>query len=208
VNIHEVYRPMIQYFREGRIAAFYRLMRITGQTRVLDVGGDSIWWDFARQAGFPFPQVMVANVRPPSGNGMPWVVADGQRLPFPEKSWDVVLSNSVIEHVPSPELLASEIRRVGRAYFVQTPALECPMEPHYLTPFLHWLPAAARQRLLRNFSVWGWITRPGKDECRQSVQEIHLLGRKRVAALFPDADILAERFLGLPKSWIAYRRST
>ncbi len=53
----------------------------------------------------------------------------------------VVFSNSVIEHVGTWEdqqAFAAEVRRVGRRLWV--PAYECPIEPHYLAPLVHYLP--------------------------------------------------------------------
>lgn len=45
---------------------------------------------------------------------MAGLVADGQRLPFRELSFDVVTCFEVIEHVPHPEQLLGEIERVLR----------------------------------------------------------------------------------------------
>ena len=67
------------------------------------------------------------------------MVGDGCALKFPDKSYDIAFSNSVIEHVGSWErqqAFAKDIRRVGKAIWVQTPARECLIEPHYLAPFL------------------------------------------------------------------------
>jgi 2-polyprenyl-3-methyl-5-hydroxy-6-metoxy-1,4-benzoquinol methylase len=65
------------------------------------------------------------------------------RSPSAARSFDIVFSNSVIEHVgdaESQQQFAHEIARVGRAYWVQTPNRRFPVEPHLLTPFLHFLP--------------------------------------------------------------------
>ena len=52
------------------------------------------------------------------------VVADGQRLPFPDASFDLVLSNQVLEHVADPRKVADELKRLVsvRGYLL----LSCP----------------------------------------------------------------------------------
>ena len=66
-------------------------------------------------------------------------------LPFTDGEFDLVYCSSVIEHVPPArrETFARELRRVGRGWFVQTPAFSFPIEPHALLPFAHWLPVGA-----------------------------------------------------------------
>ena len=71
----------------------------------------------------------------------------------------------MIEHLGTRDnqlKAAAEAMRVGRSLWIQTPNRWFPIEPHYLTPFVHWLPAPVRRRILRNFSVWGWVTRPSR----------------------------------------------
>jgi SAM-dependent methyltransferase len=64
-------------------------------------------------------------------------------LPFPDASFDVVLSNHVIEHTPDPASHLYEIRRIlkpeGVAYLA-TPNRLWPWEVHARLPFLHYLP--------------------------------------------------------------------
>lgn len=52
------------------------------------------------------------------------VVGDGTRLAFEDQSFDLVYSNSVIEHLGTWEkqqAFAAEARRVGRGYWIPTP---------------------------------------------------------------------------------------
>jgi 2-polyprenyl-3-methyl-5-hydroxy-6-metoxy-1,4-benzoquinol methylase len=70
---------------------------------------------------------------------------------FQNDEFDIVFSNSVIEHVGSYEeqnLMASEVRRVGKRYFIQTPNLFFPIEPHFLFPFFQFLPLDYRVTLI------------------------------------------------------------
>jgi hypothetical protein len=65
----------------------------------------------------------------------------------------------MIEHLYTSEnqaQAAREAMRVGKKLWIQTPNRWFPIEPHFLTPFVHWLPEEARKRLVRNFTVWGW----------------------------------------------------
>jgi SAM-dependent methyltransferase len=80
---------------------------------------------------------------------------DGTALPFPDASFDVVVSNHVIEHVgvPTDQLLhLREIRRVlrpgGRCYLA-APSRWTLVEPHVRLPLVSWLPAPLRSPYVR-----------------------------------------------------------
>jgi hypothetical protein len=148
-----------------------------------------------------------------AGSDVPVVFADGCALPFRDSSFDVVFSNSVIEHVGDAESqarFAAEVRRVGRRCWVQTPNRRFFLETHLLTPFVHWLPRAWQTSLVRRGTVWEWIARPPADRREYYVNHyltrVRLLTASDLARLFPGARILRERFLGWTKSLVAFSR--
>jgi hypothetical protein len=137
-----------------------------------------------------------------------WVVGDGRYLPFKNGIFDIVYSNSVIEHLGSLEsqyLFSTECRRVGNSYYIQTPDKIFPIEPHFITPFIHWLPSNIQKVLLRNFTVWGLLTRPTESYCNMILKEIKLLKKSEMKMLFPDAEIINERLFLFSKSLIAIK---
>lgn len=179
--------------------------------RILDVGGDvSVWRDLGL-AGDPTVQITILNLtRLPSGfDNVVTTAGDARDMSrYADGSFDVVYSNSVIEHVGGPDdirRMAGEIRRIGRRYFVQTPNRRFPVEPHFVFPGFQFLPRPVQVALVRRFDL-GWMRRhPDPGEARAAVESIHLLTRRQLAACFPDASIRDERILGLSKSLIASR---
>ena len=91
------------------------------------------------------------------------------------------------------------------ALWIQTPAREFFIEPHLLTPFIHYLPRSVQARLLRYFTVWGLMTRPSPKEVAGFLDEVRLLTYREMQELFPDCQILRERFMGFTKSYVAVR---
>jgi len=130
-------------------------------------------------------------------------------LDFPNHSYDILFSNSVIEHVGSHEnqkAFACEARRVGKKLWIQTPAYECPIEPHYLAPFIHWLPKKWQKKLIRKFTIRGILDRPTNLEIDIMVESTRLLSYKEFKCLFPDCEILIEKiFFIVPKSYVAIK---
>jgi hypothetical protein len=184
---------------------------LTCDSTVLDIGGTPhLWHEMERMTGVR-PHVTLANIWPEP----PWTVppsmryttADGTRLPFADRSFDVAFSNSVIEHVGSDEAqrcFALEVRRVARAYWVQTPNFFFPIEPHWMAPFFHWLPRWV-QRRVAGVTPFAILSKAPQSLIDEQLATIRLLRRKEMARLFPDATILTERVLGLPKSFYAVR---
>lgn len=196
-------------FRRRRMRLLLSLFDIAPDWRVLDVGGTMALWQFCPVR----PRLVLVNLPrawEPAPPEVEFVQGDGVRLPFADRSFDLVFSNSVIEHLgprPAMESFAKEIRRTGRRYFVQTPDAAFPIEPHLYTPFLHYLPAAWQQRIAPRFSVWSLLSRAsaGRREfyLRHYFDDIRLLGAADMRRLFPEARLLRERCAGLSKSLIA-----
>lgn len=205
---HRIYDVIFRFTRGRRMAKFERRMALTGQEVILDVGGDRTNWGLTKTA----PKVVLFNLHIPrdayDDDRFTWQKGDATGLPYRDGEYRLVFSNSVIEHVgdlAAQKRFADECRRVGGRLWVQTPALGFPIEPHYLTPFVHWLPKPMRRRMLRWCSVWGLLTRPTQEKVDEQVNEIRLLSKREMRQLFPDCRILVERFCLWPKAYIAVR---
>lgn len=208
--------PTVNRFRTRRgrlLAAQIATLaeRLGRPVRVLDVGGRAEYWGNVGLAGIA--RIDVLNIEeselgtPPPGTPagvFRALVGDARRLDgWADGSVDLVHSNSVIEHVgPWPDMaaMAAELRRVGRAGWMQTPAWEFPVEPHFRAPFLHWFGQPLRRRMLALSPPY---RRAGLAERRQHVDRINLLSRAEVAELFPGCEIWVERLALLPKSYVA-----
>lgn len=208
MNVHRVYDLLIRRFRRRRMNRFADTFRPAADTTVLDVGGTPYNWE---QIGARFP-ITLLNTEPLEVDGLgahyTLVQGSGTRLDFGDRSFDIAFSNSVIEHVGSLEAqrsFAEELRRVGRQVWVQTPARSFFFEPHLLAPFIHFLPLSWQRRLVRNFTLWGWVTRPSQALVDRMLGELRLLDYATFRALFPDCEIRRERFLGFTKAFVAVR---
>ena len=81
----------------------------------------------------------------------PFVVADGCRMPFPDRFVDVSLSSAIIEHVgdeAAQRAFVAEQTRVARCWVITTPNRWFPVESHTWAVFLHWS-AAYRARQVK-----------------------------------------------------------
>ena len=201
-------------FRAQRMRLFCGEFALTPETRVLDVGGNPrIWATVPRQVRPQITYLNLPRAAEADDDRGRLVFGDGCRLPFADQSFDIAFSNSVIEHVGSVEAqhtFASEIRRVGRAYWVQTPNRRFPVEQHLLTPFVHWLPRAWQRTLVPHVTVWGLLSECGPKERHfyfdHYLNDIRLLTAGELAELFPRSRLVRERFWGMTKSLIATGR--
>jgi ubiquinone/menaquinone biosynthesis C-methylase UbiE len=185
---------------------------------ILDIGGLPAVWETINFVNRPDIQITLLNV--------PEVVASIEHLVSPfsnmtsvggdardmrqfrDQQFDVVYSNSVIEHVGNMDdmrRMASEMRRVGKRYFLQTPNRYFPIEPHFVFPMFQFLPFALQVYLVQHFDL-GWMLKSvERTEAEEKVRSIQLLSRKEVRMLFPDAELGEEKFAGLVKSLLAYK---
>jgi SAM-dependent methyltransferase len=51
----------------------------------------------------------------------PTVLADAARMPFRDKTFDYVIAFHVLEHVKDPATFLSELQRIGKAGYIETP---------------------------------------------------------------------------------------
>jgi cyclopropane fatty-acyl-phospholipid synthase-like methyltransferase len=207
--------------RRGRM--FLDRLRPTASDEILDLGGGRGGY----MAGLlPFrANVTIADVdaemlrTAAESHGFGTVQLDGsERFPITDQRFDVVFCSSVIEHVTGPKEVvfgltdgatfeasaraaqanfAAELRRVAKRYFVQTPYKYFPVESHSFLPFFIVLLPRRWQVKLLSFFGRHWI---------KAVQpDFRLLTIKEMRALFPDAEIVLERYCGFVKSIVAIK---
>ena len=180
--------------------------------KILDVGGRETIWvreGFCDLDTSDRIEITILNVKkePTTAPNVVSVVGDARNMSqFADDEFDIVFSNSVIEHVgdyADQMLMAREVRRVGKKYFVQTPNLYFPIEPHFMYPCFQFLPLQLKVWILLNIG-----RRHRKVETREKAlriaNEIKLLSKRDFGSLFPQATIFEEKIWGLTKSFIAY----
>jgi hypothetical protein len=200
--------------RTSRFEAFARLVdqiaeRSSGPVRILDIGGTNSFWEHRGWTGRRDVHIVLVNLEAERGahpNIEPRAGDATDLGEFGDLSFDVVFSNSVIEHLETLErqaAMAAEVQRLAPVYWIQTPNFWFPVEPHFLTPAWHWLPVAVRTALLRR-RRWGWRGPcPDPHRARELVREVRLMRGRELQRLFPDAVLRAERVGPFVKSFVA-----
>lgn len=175
---------------------------------IIDVGGEQIFWELMGVAGNPNLNFLILNIEAEETTLPNFSSAAGDATDmreFGDRVFDLVFSNSCIEHVGGyrdQEGMAREIRRIGRDYILQTPNRYFPIEPHHLFPFFNFLPLRIKVILLCRFRITHSQKKMNQEEALRVAQEIRLLSFRELRRLFPDARIERERFLGMTKSFI------
>jgi len=175
---------------------------------VLDVGGRPDYWENVGYQSIREIRLLNVDVNEIDRQMVAEIftseIGDARALNgYDDKSVDLVHSNSVIEHVgPWPDMvaMASEMQRVGLAGWVQTPAWEFPIEPHFRLPFVHWFASPIRRASLRLSRDYGDLDVSAR---RRHIDRINLLSYPEIRSLFPACDIYVEKFV-VAKSYSAY----
>ena len=179
-------------------------------TRILDVGGTLYNWKIIKcQAQITLLNLDVPKNMPLRQDNMCYVQGDGRSLAYRDKEFDICFSNSVIEHLGTftdQKRFAKEISRAGKSLWVQTPAKNYFIEPHFIDPFVHYLPKKFQRKMIRNCTICGLITRPNSRYIDKMISELRLLSYNEMQELFPDCEIIKEKFLGMTKAYIALRK--
>lgn len=110
-----------------------------------------------------------------------YVDAPGERLPFADASFDLVVSNNVLEHVADVEAVLRSMYRVcrpGGALVHACPNSLVPYEPHYRVPVIPGAVQASGRLFWRRFR---------DDPLWRSLNGIHALRIRRIAGRLPRA---------------------
>lgn len=196
--------------RRKRFALFTSLLsQLQRPVHILDIGGTENFWKTMNVNWGDQIFVTLLNIRAHEATfpNLKSKAGDARDLDMENQSFDVVFSNSVIEHVGDfndQTKMAKEVMRVGKRYFVQTPNKFFPIEPHFLFPFFQFLPLSVRVFLLRKFNL-GWYKKISNEvDARREVEAVRLLSKREFTRLFPHASIHEEKFAGMTKSFVAF----
>lgn len=205
-------------YRQQRVQQMSIALQANGLDRIsiLDVGGTLNFWEMNLQY---LPKGLVAeidivNILPQKAleselEGVKLRSYEGNALEkssFRKSEYDLVHSNSVIEHVgnlSAQKKMAEAVIALGSHYWIQTPAKSFPLEPHFYFPFFAYLPLDLRATLLRAMNLGYHQREKGYLESKIICEETRLLTKSEVEHLFPAARVLSERVLFLTKSYTA-----
>jgi len=194
-------------FRNKRFIYFEKLIsNLPSPIHILDVGGTEDFWVNRGYNKKEDIKITLLNLKTiiTNYNNITSIIGDATDLSlFKENHFDIVFSNSVIEHLhnfKNQQKMAQEVQRVGVYHFIQTPNKYFLIEPHFLLPLFQFLPKSLKYLLLTKTKLsrgkkWN------KKFAKEYIQEIRLLSLKEMKCLFPNSKNKTERFLGMNKSY-------
>jgi hypothetical protein len=196
--------PFSLWARRRRMEQFLKAAKIHKGMSVLDLGGYPDIWSY------PFiPSLKITILNLPgskvtsisSQHTITYIEGDGCNVSgVSDKSFDLVFSNSVIEHVGGADrraAFAKEVRRIGKSYYVQTPSIWFPIEAHNGMPLWWFYPHSVRNMLIRRW-------RKKLPEWTEMVEGTTVVKRSELKRLFPESTIVTESVLGVPKSYSVF----
>lgn len=197
--------PFQDKVRGARMAKFASLLNLQAGARILDLGGQPQIWDYVSTplhiTILNLPGIAQA-ISDQTIHKFTFVDGDACNVTqFEDNTFDIVFSNSVIEHVGDPTFqaaFAKEARRLAPCYWIQTPSIWFPIEAH--TGMLGWFlyPEFVRRKFISRWKqkLPAWT---------EMVEGTTVLSRQALKTLFPDSRVLTEWKYGFPKSYIAFK---
>ncbi|MFC1761570.1 class I SAM-dependent methyltransferase, partial [Planctomycetota bacterium] len=131
------------------------------------------------------------------------ITGDACKLPWPDKHFDVVYSNAVIEHVgdiDKQKQMALEVMRVSKNWFVTTPNRWYPFEFHLRLPLVTWLPfhgyLLAGQLITYNHVRRKYMTFTSR------IKSLRLMTAREIRNCFANSRIIMQRVTFWPETII------
>ncbi|MBA2127416.1 class I SAM-dependent methyltransferase [Hyphomicrobium methylovorum] len=205
-TFYQLLQPYSARRRRKRISQFINRMGLRPGMRVIDLGGTPKIWELVPT---PLDITLLNSGQDPctvrsngkSHHKFTYVQGDACDLTAPSNSFDLVFSNSVIEHVGDSgrqEAFATNARRLAPRYWIQTPAKWFPIEAHNGMPLWWFYSEALREKYLRRW-------KEKMPEWTEMVAGTRVIEKRSLITMFPDAKIFVERSLGIVKSYTVYR---
>jgi hypothetical protein len=211
-SIDSIHTKVTSQLRQRRFEFFAQLLHgVQRPFKVLDCGGTVDFWqangaDLLRQNC----EITIVNLFECSEvpENFRWFIGDVRDLSrFGNKEFDVVFSNAVINLMPSWEdqvRMSSEVKRVGKRYFVQSPNRFFPVDWRTLVPFFHLLSPQVQAWCFRHFKVGVYSRVPDPEKAFHLATRVRDLSVTQMQVLFPGSKLFRERYCGFTKSIAAY----
>lgn len=191
-------------WRLERMKQFLALVKPPAGAKIIDLGGHLPMWQWFDH-DYEVTLVNLPGSYKSTGKFGQYTFMEGDATNlsenFADKSFDIVFSNSVIEHVGDKSKqadFASEVMRLAKGYWIQTPSNYWPIEPHTGVVGYWLLPKFVQENLHKSWEkelpVW-----------TEMVRSTTVLSKKRMRELFPDTKLYVERKFLLEKSYAAYK---
>jgi hypothetical protein len=192
--------------RGRRWAELMRRFPDLDQMKVLDLGGRPQFW---RDAPVRPATVTTVNLidLPADEPWMTTLVADACADRWTHGTFDLVISNSLLEHlggVARRRQFADVVHAASTRWWIQTPYRYFPIEPHWFFPGFQFLPLPMRISITRRWPL-GYRRAKTREQAYELVQEVELVTITEMRKLFPEGDLWKERMAGLVKSLVAVR---
>jgi len=192
-------------FRKKRFNLFINYLNVNKNDKILDVGGvESTWLGTGFEKNVTLLNIKFSSQRNPIFS---YIESDACNMFFlKDNAYDIIYSNSVIEHLGSIDKqreFAKEVKRVGKKYWVQTPYKHFPIEPHLLFPFFQYFPPPIQRYIGMK---WNYSHFKINDEnILDEISRLRLLNLSDMHKLFPQSNVIKEIYFGIVKSIIAYK---
>ncbi len=191
-------RPFSEYTRKKRLSVFVKKAKPHRGMKILDLGGQPQIWDFVNTpmdiTCLNLPGIAMVDYQ--THHNITFIEGDACNMPFFKPGqFDLVFSNSVIEHVGNQvkrKQFANEIMRLSTRYWIQTPSKYFPIEAHCGMPLWWFYPKKLRLYFLRQWRLKlpSWT---------DMIENTTVLDKNELKELFPNSRLKVEWMI-FPKS--------
>ncbi|NJO18179.1 MAG: methyltransferase domain-containing protein [Thioploca sp.] len=194
-----------QIWRQRRMSVFLMKMAVKNGYKIIDLGGTPQLWEMIDLD----LEITLLNLSPVINyqpnrlkHSYHFITGDACNINgLIDNTFDLVFSNSVIEHVgpaDRQQAFAETVHQLAPRYWIQTPSLWFPIEAHCNLPLWWFYP-----QFLQQFWICRWQQQRREFLWRQ-MTETRLLTLNQLKSLFPEAQVYTEYVVGFPKSYSMY----
>lgn len=224
--IKKIFNKYHEKWAKEKFDFFLKNMDLLNNQTILDMGGGDGSYMDRFKASLNNYKVIIADIDKTAlkiaeekGYFTSQIDAASNKLPFNDQEIDCVFCNSVIEHITIPKdqlwsdrsssdsffdeafeiqkKFATELRRVAKKYYVQTPHKAFPVEAHTWFPFVGYLKRKNQLRVIKQLNKF-WVKKTAPDW--------NLLDEHDMQKMFPDAEIIVWKKYGFKKEIIALKK--